>query len=186
MEAVVENEVCDRQKLRQMFNLPPVAAALVDSGEGSDYENSPFQIWYDDWASFEEMIPLDQFRAKYNDLEVDNFVYHRASGMVFNTLGHAHHQHFMGGLYVLHRLSTGWLPDFGDRPSRRSRLDYWSDNPNSFAWDNQEQYLKQGLGIYQSSCGKRFYRYDTFEMNAAEFNAFHRLEDWHIYTKENN
>lgn len=188
---MLEVEVCDRSKIRGLFNLSPEANALLD--RKSNLGHSVFDNWFMDYCSFREILTLDEFRAKYRDGYVDNFVYHRDSGLVFNTLGHAHHQHFMGGMYVLHRMGEGWIPaeeminaEDWQGNKRLRPLDYWNDNSNSCAWDNQDKYLERGLGVYQSSCGKRFYRHEDFYMNAAEFNSLSNLEEWHVYTKTNN
>jgi hypothetical protein len=156
----------DRQVLLDMFQLADDALEMIK-------ENDMFGEWYKTFASFKEIVPIHQFKSKLDANEVDNFVYYREGGVVFNTLVPAHHCEFMGGLYTLHQLKLGrrdvW-DLFQGEPSKR-RLTTMFVNK----YDGQDRFLFEGLGFFQSSTSLDVCRHKNFEMNAQEFEIFRHM-----------
>lgn len=169
----------DREVLLEMFNLPEDAKALIQTESVySDNDGKPvsvFDAWYDRHASFREMVPLSQFRPKLLSGEVGNFVYYRSRGMVFNTLVPADHADFMSGLYSLHMLANG-----ARKP--HESFDSYTRLGNMFCsrFDGQDNFLKEGLGVYQSSCGKHLFRHQNMALDGQEKIVFQDMEQ-HIY-----
>lgn len=152
--------VDDKELLLRLFDLPQDALNMI-------HEDDLYQTWYLRSATFVEMFTLRLFKEKYAAGDVSNFVYYRDASIIFSTLNPADHERFVSGLYNLHKLKIGerqTSADFSDRPSLT----------NMFCgkYDGLDVFLKEGLGVYQSSCGKDCYRHENFEFNAAEFEAF--------------
>lgn len=162
-----------RELVKNLFPLPADHEQLVHGSV--DGEQSMFDKWYDNYASFREIIPFAQLKQKMDEGEIDNFVYYKDAGIVFNTLNSADHSDFMSGLYTLHELKKG-------REVTRTAEDHRNNLQNLICarWDGQDYYLYDCLGMYQSSCSRDVYRHQRYEMNAAEYTQIRDMRT-HIY-----
>lgn len=160
----------EKEMLLDMFKLDNEALDMIHS-------NNRFEDWYRNSASFREILPLGQFKAKYDAGEVGNFVYYREGGVVFNTLVPANHSDFMAGLYNLHMLKKGMR-------QTGSAYKEWPRMTTMFShdrWSGQDQFLKDGLGVYQSSCSRDMYRHQDHPLNGQERIVFGSLRE-HLFT----
>jgi hypothetical protein len=174
-----DTEVNARERLLSLFDL---SDEVKENILRVNDEYGPFGDWYLRGASFREINTLEEFKRQFEAGEVENFVYFRPGDLVFNSLHYGNHQTFMGGLYILYRLSTGWIPTEADMKCTDGTMKYMDNwglcSSGEQDWNNygnQDDYLKSALGIYQSGCGRTFYRHKNFEMNAREYNTFQSL-----------
>ena len=173
MEVAATN---DREVLLEMFNLPEDAKAMLmrPTQRSQDWGNpkSLFDVWYDAHASFSEIVSLTEFKDKLNSPDWrGNFVYYRPRGIVFNTLNPCDHSNFMAGVYNLHLLANGARETGSD-------FDVREDLAHMFCqkYDGQDKYLKEGLGVYQSSCGRRVSRHKNLALTPQEQKVFQDME----------
>lgn len=160
MEAVVMNE---QDSFLSMFNLDDEALEIING-------NGLFDAWwYNHGKHHREVISLGEFKPKFEAGQVENFVYYREAGVVFNTLVPACHSNFMAGMYNLHMLKKGM--------SLRQTSEAYKDRPcltNMFCgkWDGQDKYIQEGLGTYQSSCGRDMYVHQNMVLDGQERMVF--------------
>lgn len=167
MRKTMENCVDARKAILDMFDLSDAAMKIL-------FDNRMFDNWFDAHGSFKEMFPVEEFRAKYMSGDIGNFVYYRPARMVFSTLTPYDHSEFMAGLYNLKQLGNGRsYDDVCDYHTRHPRL----DNMFSGAFDGQDQYLIDGLGCYQSSCGRHMLRHQNLFMDGQEKMIFKDLAE---------
>lgn len=150
-----------REEFLNLFDFPQDALDMIN-------EDQMFDTWFS--RTIEDchgMISMDQFKKLFDADGVSNFVYYRPARVVFNTLVPANHERFMSGLYNLHQLKMG-KRETSDAHADRKHL----ENMFCGKWDGQDLYLKECLGVYQSSCAKDCYRHEKFEFNAEEYEMF--------------
>jgi hypothetical protein len=163
-----------RETLKNMFPMSAELEQLVHGlNDGRDI--SMFDKWYSGYASFNEIIPFNQLKAKMDEGDIDNFVYYKPAGIVFNTLNSADHSDFMSGLYTLHHLALG-------REIVRTEDEHrgWLQRLYTAGWEGQDRYLFECLGMYQSSCSRDVYRHESYEMNAEEYTQIRDMRQ-HVY-----
>lgn len=178
MEEHVKNE---REMIREVFE-PGMTEEHrrmifeVDPRDGEQNNDSMFDRWFYSCASYKESFDFKEFVSKYHDEGiVENFIYLRQTGKVYNTFIPCDHMHFMAGMWTLTRLSNRQVDSFSDE---ERRLQYILGRPGELA----DIFLYDALGAYQSSCSRDLWRHKNFEMNAAEHTSFRKLQhhicDW--------
>ena len=156
-------------------NLPSKLAPMMIWDEtrtfdGDDVNNVCFNYWNRCWGSYNSIIKLEEFADLWRDREFNNFIYHRQSGMVFTQLEPLDHFNMMAILYTLTKANNN--PDL--------EFPKYSQNSEFYLWladnDSQDNYLKDGMGLYKSSASASLTRHKKFQMTAVEYDAFRGVQ----------
>lgn len=171
----VANELTYTQALDIVSMMFPKAVKFVQEVE-ERVERCLIKDWlFENRCVFMSFHHIDDHNQVRLMSGVENFIYHRRTGIVFNTIRWANHTRFMSGLLTLEYLERGHQP-------RKSNYDelcikYWMCNPNDMEENVGDEYLFYGLGFYQSSTShSEFYIHKNFKMNRKESQTFEYLK----------